>query len=605
MNGVNNKYNIEIEVLTPLSIGAGAEKDWVRGVDFVVDNSRLYKLNLKKLVSKGVKIDALTTYFAKKDESGIKSQIAGRLEEVSDFSMPFPAETDNDIKTFVRNQLTGNPVLSGSSLKGALRSVIFDYLGGNTKNGQEVFGSAVKGDEFMRFIKVSDAEFDETELVNTKIFNLQGGGNNWRGGWKKEQSKTENNFSATGFNTVYECIVPQQKGFSSIMFSENRFSYFCETYYSNEIKKLNIELDKVKDKNLNKQKSIEKQIKDLTLLSNLVEDKQNVLDLKDFFAIINNHTKEYLKKERQFFEKYSTDKTDAIIESFDRLLNQIPEDNSYCILKMSAGSGFHSITGDWQFKNFADGKFDRKRADKKDLFAIGKVLPKSRKIAICSGTLSLMGFVKLRPVSDEEIKKAEEERIYKLQHAEEIRQAQLAAEKLRQAQELQAAKEHEEQVAKYKSLIEKATTLYNEDNINEAKTLCDEAERMFPQMTLHLSLKTMIESKLHQKEFENQQKVKAEVEQQERAAKNAIPLKDKITNATRIGTLCGNVETWLKYGNKFSEDDKAAFFDKLKEISQTLKSKDLKAFKDFKSWKKIVDLFGEDVAKEWFDELTK
>ena len=568
MNGVNNKYNIEIEVLTPLSIGAGAEKDWVRGVDFVVDNSRLYKLNLKKLVAKGVKIDALTTYFAKKDESGIKSQIAGRLEEVSDFSMPFPAETDNDIKTFVRNQLTGNPVLSGSSLKGAIRSILFNYLGGDSKDGKEIFGSPVKGDEFMRFIKVSDAEFDETELVNTKIFNLQGGGNNWRGGWKKEQSKTENNFSAIGFNTVYECIAPEYKAFATIMTSEMQFGKM-------------------------------KHVKEVA--------KHDILHngISKLFSIINNHTKEYLKKERRFFEKYSTDKTDDIIESIDNLLNQIPENNSYCILKMSAGSGFHSITGDWQFKNFTDGKFDRKRADKKDLFAIGKVLPKSRKIAICNGTLSLMGFVKLRPVSDEEIKKAEEERIYKLQHAEEIRQAQLAAEKLRQAQELQAAKEHEEQVAKYKSLIEKATILYNEDNINEAKTLCDEAERMFPQMTSHLSLKTMIEGKLHQIEFENQQKVKAEVEQQERAAKNAISLKDKITNATRIGTLCGNVETWLKYGNKFSDEDKSAFFDKLKEISQTLKSKDLKAFKDFKSWKKIVDLFGEDVAKEWFDKLTK
>lgn len=604
MDGINNKHNIEIEVLTPLSIGAGQEKDWVRGVDFVVDNSRLYKLNLKKIVASGVNVEDLSTFFANKDESGLKSKFVGKLDEVSDFSMPYPANTENDVKVFVKNQLSNNPILTGSSLKGSIRSILFDYLGGDSKDGKEIFGSPVKGDEFMRFIKILDAEFDNTELVNTKIFNLQGGGKNWRGGWKKEQFKTDSRFSSTGFNTIYECLVPQQRGFSSILFSENRFSNFGETYYSNEIIKLNIELDKVKDKNLNKQKSIEKQIKDLTLLSNLVEDKQRVFDLKDFFAIINNHTKKYLDKERFFFKKYSTDKTDEIVESIDRLLNQIPEDNSYCIMKMSAGSGFHSITGDWQLNDYSIDGLDTSKKVSRGLLE-GKKSAKSRKIAICNGTLSLMGFVKLRPVSDEEIKKAEEERIYKLQHAEEIRQAQLAAEIIRQEQERQAAKEYEERVAKYKSLVEKATTLYNEDNINEAKTLCDEAERMFPQMTLHLSLKTLIEGKHRQKEFENQQKVKAEIEQQERAAKNAIPLKDKITNATRIGTLCGNVETWLKYGNKFSEDDKAAFFDKLKEISQTLKSKDLKAFKDFKSWKKTVDLFGEDVAKEWFVKLTK
>ena len=604
MDGVNNKYNIEIEVLTPLSIGAGGEKDWVRGVDFVVDNSRLYKLNLKKLVANGVKIDDLTTYFAKKDEAGIKSRIAGKIENVSDFSMQFPAETDNDIKTFVRNQLSGKPVLAGSSLKGALRSVIFDYLGGKTKDGQDVFGSAVKGDEFMRFIKVSDAEFEETELVNTKIFNLQGSGANWQGGWKKEQHKTENNFSATGFNTVYECIVPQQKGFSSIMFSENRFSNFCETYYSNEIKKLNIELDKVKDKNLNKQKSIEKQIKDLTLLSNLVEDKQNVLDLKDFFAIINKHTKEYLKKERLFFEKYSTDKTDDIIESIDNLLNQIPDDNLYCILKMSAGSGFHSITGDWQFDDYSIDGLDTSKKVSRGL-SRGNKSAKSRKIAICNGVFSLMGFVKLRALSDEEVRNAEKIRVLEQQRAEAIRQAEIAAEKLRREQEIQKAKEREENLQKYKSLIEQIIKLNESEKLDEAKALCDEAASLCPDLTEHIMYRDVLAGKIRIREMEKAAAQKLVEEQQERAAKNAVPLKDKISNATRIGTLCGNVETWLKYGNKFSEDDKAAFFDKLKEISQTLKSKDLKAFKDFKSWKKTVDLFGEDVAKEWFDKLAK
>ena len=34
MDVLNKKYDIKIEVLTPLSIGAGAEKDWVCGVDF-------------------------------------------------------------------------------------------------------------------------------------------------------------------------------------------------------------------------------------------------------------------------------------------------------------------------------------------------------------------------------------------------------------------------------------------------------------------------------------------------------------------------------------------------------------------------------------------
>ena len=201
MEGINKKYNLEIEVLTPLSIGAGAEKDWVRGVDFIVDNGILYKLNLKKMVEHGIRIDDLTSYFASKDEAGLKSKLAGNLELVSDCMMPLPANSDNDVKTFVKNQLSGRPVLAGSSLKGAVRSVLFQYLGGKTKDGKEVFGSTKDGDEFMRFVKLSDAEFDHTVLVNTKIFNLVGSGSRWTGGWKHGANESNSRFNPVGFNT--------------------------------------------------------------------------------------------------------------------------------------------------------------------------------------------------------------------------------------------------------------------------------------------------------------------------------------------------------------------------------------------------------------------
>ncbi|MDR3272567.1 MAG: hypothetical protein LBT29_03675 [Flavobacteriaceae bacterium] len=42
MDTLNQKFNIEITVLSPLSIGAGAEKDWVKGIDFVVKNKKLW-----------------------------------------------------------------------------------------------------------------------------------------------------------------------------------------------------------------------------------------------------------------------------------------------------------------------------------------------------------------------------------------------------------------------------------------------------------------------------------------------------------------------------------------------------------------------------------
>ena len=365
METINKKYDLKIEVLTPLSIGAGAGKDWVRGVDFVVNKRKIYKLNLKKIVKEGVNIDRLTSLFASKNEKGIINLITEpKLEKVSDFVMPLPADSPNDIKAFVKNQLTGKPILAGSSLKGAIRSILFDYLRDSELDEKQVFGSSVKGDEFMRFIKISDAEFDGTSLVNTKIFNLQNK-KDWEGGWK-HKGFTNGMFTQDGFNTIYECLKPSQSGFASIMLSLNQF-------------------DKIGNHSYN-------------------EEKRGILS-NDLFKVINNHTKEYLEKEKAFFEKYSADKTNLIVDSINNLLKLIPSDNSYCILKMSAGSGFHSITGDWQFEDYSNGRLDRKRADKKDLKTAGEILPKSRKIAVYGEHFDLMGFVKLTAISEEEKEK--------------------------------------------------------------------------------------------------------------------------------------------------------------------------------------------------------
>ena len=79
METINKKYDLKIEVLTPLSIGAGSEKDWVKGVDFVVNKGKIYKLNLKKIVKEGVNIDRMTSFFASKNEQGIINLITETL----------------------------------------------------------------------------------------------------------------------------------------------------------------------------------------------------------------------------------------------------------------------------------------------------------------------------------------------------------------------------------------------------------------------------------------------------------------------------------------------------------------------------------------------
>lgn len=93
MNEINKRYDIEIEILTPLSIGAGNEKDWIKGVDFIVDGSKLYKLNLRKIVGSGIDIKKISSFLVVQNEKEIINYITkNKLQEVSDKVFYIPIE---------------------------------------------------------------------------------------------------------------------------------------------------------------------------------------------------------------------------------------------------------------------------------------------------------------------------------------------------------------------------------------------------------------------------------------------------------------------------------------------------------------------------------
>ena len=374
MEPINKKYTVTAQVLTPLSIGQGSEKDWVHGVDFLTaedDDGRLwmYHLNIAKMIEVGVDVNRISSLFANGKPQEIKQLVGNKLSQVSDFQMRLPingiAGLANPIKSFLRNPLTNRPVLAGSSLKGAIRSVLFADLAKdeNKRKLKEerdpnacIFGEMKNGSDFMRFIRVGDFEFEKTCLVNTKIYNLHQEGREWEGGWKHGANNTNTSFDPIGFNTLYECLPPDATAKGSIMFADKLFAMIPN--------------------------------------QPLWSKKQNIISAPDIAIkicdIINDHTFNYLNKEMDFFVEYwQGDGSSNIREQIEYLQDMIDNcDTNQCILKMSAGAGFHAITGDWQFDDYTDAaQLDRKR---------GGELPKSRKIAV-SGTKAFapMGFIKL------------------------------------------------------------------------------------------------------------------------------------------------------------------------------------------------------------------
>lgn len=582
--GINKEYCLEIEVISPLSVGAGQEQNLVKGIDFVIDGGNLYKLNISKLLKNGIDANTLSTYLQNKDEKGIIKKLQGKLDAVSDAKFSIPVQYVSDVKTCIKNSFTGNPIIPGSSLKGAIMSILSAHF--DTKGDTSKLGSMNDGSVFGRFIRVTDVEFEDTKLYNTKIFNLQGdNGRYTEGGWKHSGvNGTNGTFSPNGFNTVYECIAPKSKSCLKIKLSEALFE------------RVNHEFAK--------------------------REKGTVMHggLPKIFEIVNANTRNYLKKEKQFFLKFAADRTDEVEDFIDNMLAQMPEDNSSCILKMAAGSGFHSITGDWQFDDYTIAPLDRKR--KKD----GKVNPKSRKIVVGdNGTLGFMGFVKLRLISDEKFCQYEQKKKESLIAKQERYREQEKRERLLEKQRLEALQKRAEQEAKFNQRVQEVVGLMEREEYIEALDLYNEISNEyqgFNQSSVALSL---LKSKANIQKLEIEEQERMKEDEEERRKRNESIVNDglqkilnekyefgpnegkyKLVTFKRVEQAVNNYlkKAGLNQNEKLPEEQQDAF---VKTVVRILKNQDKQEKKDWanfnsKIWKQIKIWIGDEVAKQIFEK---
>ncbi|MFW5892220.1 MAG: type III-A CRISPR-associated RAMP protein Csm5 [Bacteroidota bacterium] len=546
METLNKKYDLKITVLSPLHIGAGAEKDWIEGADFVQKDNKVYKLNIKK-VAKELGAETIADFLLKRDSHGLANKLPGKIDDYSDHMFSMKYRSINPIKTFIKEGMSDRPYVPGSSIKGAIRSILFTYLRDNEKDDRDVFGTPNKGDEFMRFVKFSDAKInDNTELINTKIFNLFGNDFN-AGGWKHKGGKfgkTDSQFRPNGFNTIYEILKPKTSGFLSLAISP--LAYHKIKVHSKKEKK-----DQIMSK-----------------------------DISFLFSIINAHTRKYLLKQIEFFNEFSNNETEKIIAHLNELLDLIPADNSSCIFKMAAGSGYHSITGDWLHeKDFINtGTWPRG-------IHAGKKKAKSRKIAVENDDFSLMGFVELKILTEEEKKQ--------IQQQEEQRKAEI----IQQAEEARMEKERiqrEKQEEKEKLRAEKEA---------EEKAKKDEEERVARE------LKEIEEKKKKEKE-EIKEREKLNLANKEAEKENAIKegLASKLANINEYESGEIIIREYKRIVETIPESDYKSIEDFLfRSLDlKSLSNKQKKKWNNFKkgNWGLIKSWVDEKKAKEWFDKLN-
>ena len=394
-----------IETLTPLHTGSGrmlqGNTEYLYFSDSatvsVIDEHKILALigaeNMDKWLSLIENEGDLLNYLKQRNPSLQPTSTHKRLLRAIGDRKPSPQPDRNDSRKIkyptIREQLfsgNGQPLLAGSSLKGAIRTALFNGLiltnpraaqriddfkrfderkRKNVYNGQKLEtryftrvsnpGEAPNHD-VLRLLRIGDAHFDETVCLLSETLNEKG---------DQQQEIKES------VKQLIECI---PAGAETI----------CRVQIPDDLKR-----------EINKREAVRSKMGDL-----------NGLTFTRIFEQINQHTKRLIGKELTRYNavnlpERATDYTEKLTEFQDQ-----PLFDNQCIIRVGFGTGYLNMTGGWaeeQWKlSLPPDKFREEMADlaegvRRNSRYNSFALPKSRKIAL--GGIPL-GFLKLTLLDD-------------------------------------------------------------------------------------------------------------------------------------------------------------------------------------------------------------
>ncbi|MER0439751.1 type III-A CRISPR-associated RAMP protein Csm5 [Emticicia sp. W12TSBA100-4] len=387
-----------IETITPLHIGSGRTLqgnteylyfDKSKTVS-IIDEHKVLKIigdeNIDRWVNIIEKGDNLLDYLIQRSptKSISPSQTDKRLLKVKGNSNPAFG------KSGIREQLfsgNGQPILPGSSLKGAVRTAILNQVilkspsfANRINDFKEVYNGRVKykgvqlekkyfgGDpnhDVFRLLRICDTHFNQTECILAETLNEEGGVQ------KIKQSVQQH----------IECIPANQSALCSIQIPQDLI------------------------------REIEKRPSELSLMKGI----NSIKSIPIIFAQIKAHSKKHIEQE---IKKYELLNLPHQADSYVEILKDIYESyqnlsENQCILRVGFGTGYLSMTGGWaeeQWKKIPNNDYKKEMNDlatavrKNDRYN-GMALPKSRKIVL--GGIPL-GFLKLTLFTADEATQWEE-----------------------------------------------------------------------------------------------------------------------------------------------------------------------------------------------------
>ena len=193
---LNTIFPVRLEVLTPVFIGTGEE---LEGFDYVIRKSddgsyRLHFIDVSAWIADSPQDSSIRKALLEEDYQIIRRAISDKVDlklyskaavKIADgkIATKYRQEIDKGtsqnclkIAPHIRNALTMRSILPGSSLKGAIRTALFDHLDRKyglqlkhkEKNYQEVLGNT--DENALRALKISDFEFrqNSSSIVTPK-----------------------------------------------------------------------------------------------------------------------------------------------------------------------------------------------------------------------------------------------------------------------------------------------------------------------------------------------------------------------------------------------------------------------------------------------------
>ncbi|MCB0630729.1 MAG: RAMP superfamily CRISPR-associated protein [Saprospiraceae bacterium] len=330
---LNTVTDLQLEVLSPVHVGTAGEKLLIENMDFVYRDGQVVLFDKKRMLQllagayTGNNRPALKAYqqlmAAGKlwELEGFLEDCSIDLEEITAKEHPLRVAPANEIRPLIRTG-RGRPIIPGSSIKGAIRSVLFHHLfemhgvEDRRKADRELFGDI--GNNIMSYIRPYDVEVavDQVGMINIDLFNLYEAYGDWESDYKEQ------------FFLSVEAFLPGAGGKLRLTVADGL------------LEKLQKEESQLRHANRLPKPLTPKFVNDVISTANPIDR---------LFELINRYTRTHITREIEFFTRFQqaadTEFTIQNLEKFQALTH----DADACVLRLAYGSGFHAITGDYRF----------------------------------------------------------------------------------------------------------------------------------------------------------------------------------------------------------------------------------------------------------------